>query len=61
MRNRPAPVTCDRPDPSDHKLATAMLHGDVAIGQISPDDATASPAPDQPALRSQMTSNSRSL
>ena len=31
MRRRLAPVACDRPDPSDDQLTTAMLHADIAI------------------------------
>lgn len=47
MRKYVAPLASDRAQTSDDELATAMLHADIAIGQIPRDDPSASPAPDQ--------------
>jgi hypothetical protein len=43
MRKYVAPLASDRAQTSDDELATAMLHADIAISQVPPDDATGSP------------------
>ena len=47
MSRRLAPLAPDRAQPSHDELATAVTYADIAITQVSPDDATATPAPDQ--------------